>query len=284
MEKRETILNELREISPVVAAIAPLNVFSVPEGYFETLPEIISGRLEMPEGSALLERIGQQMPQYVPAGYFDTLADTILAQVHEQDMNAEAQRSMPQDVPAGYFDNLASGILSRIKSGEQSARDEISQLSPLLAAASRQMPNDVPVGYFEFFADSVNHQRSKKETKVVSIFQRKAWVRYAAAAVVTGVIAIGALMMNRNSHGDTESLSAAQVELEQKLSNVNDVAVEKLLATEESGAEEINTGDADAVLLAASLSSDKLEDVLKQLPDDAIQKYVDDQISVKGNN
>ncbi len=43
MERSVDILNELNEISPLVAGIGRANVFIVPEGYFEAVPAYCTG-------------------------------------------------------------------------------------------------------------------------------------------------------------------------------------------------------------------------------------------------
>ena len=96
---------------------------------------------------------------------------------------------MPQDVPAGYFENLADDILSKINTKqEQSAIDELNELSPVLARISKANVYEVPVGYFDGVAATVATQTTAS-TKVVSIFSRKLLIRYAAAAVVFTMIA-----------------------------------------------------------------------------------------------
>jgi hypothetical protein len=98
---------------------------------------------------------------------------------------------MPQDVPQGYFDTLSDNILSKIKAQQniQTATEELSELSPLLAGLSKANLYEVPVGYFENLSAGITEKTT--ETKVVSMFSRKVWIRYAAAAVLFGMIAFG---------------------------------------------------------------------------------------------
>lgn len=157
-------MNELEQISEVVAKINPVVPYQVPEVYFETLSSVIMARIAAggQEENSLLQVAGKQMPQDVPAGYFDTLSDSILAKVKAQ--------------------------------AEQTANEELAALSPLLAGIGKGNVYEVPVGYFDSVADTVNRQINE-ETKVVSIFSRKLLIRYAAAAVVFTMIAFGINMM-----------------------------------------------------------------------------------------
>ena len=51
MEEPNEILNELEFVSPALAAIKRVNVFSVPEGYFADLPGRISTSVFIDQGS-----------------------------------------------------------------------------------------------------------------------------------------------------------------------------------------------------------------------------------------
>jgi hypothetical protein len=128
----------------------------------------------------------------------------------------------PYTVPEGYFEGLADSILAKVK-GNQSVSEEIAELSPLLASISRsmpygvpdnyfeqnienpptvtneeslilsfiskEMPYKVPVGYFANFPETVLEKLTQPKARVISIIRRK-WMRMAAAAVVTGFLAL----------------------------------------------------------------------------------------------
>src|SRR5678815_3346021 len=77
MYQQDHILNELQLLSPTLADIPRVNVFKVPEGYFDLL------------SSQLLLQIHKEDPDTVkplqgvtvPDGYFENLADTIMARI-----------------------------------------------------------------------------------------------------------------------------------------------------------------------------------------------------------
>lgn len=162
MTKNTDILNELMQISLLVAGISRQMPYSLPNGYFETLNGVITAR--------------------IAAGGNE-----------ENSLLSAAGKPVLQDVPAGYFDSLAGSILEKLKgAGTESVTDELKNLSPVLADMSRENMYHVPAGYFEKLPASITGSVSEKaEAKVVSIFSRKLWVRYAAAAVVFGMIAFG---------------------------------------------------------------------------------------------
>jgi hypothetical protein len=109
MSEREIILNELNEISPVVAQVPRVNVFSVDEGYFSGVEEELKARIA---------------------------ADSFYA----------SQNAFT--VPEGYFDNLAASVLQKIK-GEEQPASEIAALSPVIAGIGNNNIFTVPEGYFE---------------------------------------------------------------------------------------------------------------------------------------
>jgi len=180
MTRNKDILNELEQISEVVAKINPVVPYQVPEVYFETLSSVIMARIAAggQEENSLLQVAGKQMPQDIPVGYFDSLSDSILAKIKAQPL--------------------------------QTASEELASLSPLLAGISKNNVYEVPAGYFDSFAHAVTTQ-VKEQTKVVSIFSRKLLIRYAAAAVVFTMIAFGINMVLKQSF-DTTPFDMANVD------------------------------------------------------------------------
>lgn len=160
MKRSTDILKELEQISPAVAQISEETPYQVPVGYFDSLDTVIMARIAAGgiEENSLLQVAGKQMPQDVPQGYFDTLSDNILSKI-------KAQQSI------------------------QTATEELRELSPLLAGLSKVNLYEVPAGYFENLSAGITEKTT--ETKVVSMFSRKVWIRYAAAAVLFGMIAFG---------------------------------------------------------------------------------------------
>jgi hypothetical protein len=137
-------------ISPAVAAIERVNVFTVPEGYFIGLDEKI--------------------------------ATTVFLQ---QDKKAAFQK-----VPEGYFDSLSDKILSKIKTREESPTEEIRSISPALHYLKDENVFDIPEGYFDDLSSRILNKIKESNTKVVSINSSRNWWKYAAAAAVAGIITI----------------------------------------------------------------------------------------------
>ena len=182
MNKSEEILKELEGISPLLAEMEKVNVFHVPEGYFIDLDVRIAAYAVLNDTS-VTHNISKRNLQKVPDGYFDTLSDSILNKI---------KMAYPE-----------------------SAADELQKLSPTLFSLKDVNVFSVPDGYFESFESEISEKINKKEpAKVVSINKRSSWLKYAAAAVVTGAIAFSSLELFKSTHNEdngTENPSAVGV-------------------------------------------------------------------------
>jgi hypothetical protein len=117
MKPGADILQELQELNSLLTGMDRVNVFTVPEGYFETLSAIILFNNKVDLGQA------------VPQGYFDQLADNILNKIktlQSTETSADELRQLSPmlysiqdsnvfEVPAGYFDSVSDAVNARIK-------------------------------------------------------------------------------------------------------------------------------------------------------------------------
>ncbi len=119
MENRNDILNELREISPILAATEKVNVYTVPAGYFNDLAGTILPLIKE-ENSPFLSDINKKTG-HVPQGYFDTLADSILRKIKAQENEAyypvldTVSKQNVYTVPDGYFETLSEVVAAKVK-------------------------------------------------------------------------------------------------------------------------------------------------------------------------
>ena len=218
MKNSPEILNELMAISPLIAGMEKVNVFTVPEGYFNELHSRITNYAIL-NNSSPVENINKRNLQEVPAGYFDSLSDSILAKVkaaYPEGAGEEISKLSPLlynlkqgnvfTVPEGYFHNLSDSILANVKAtNAENAEQEIKNLSPMLSGLKGENVFSVPEGYFESFAENVTKKLKPSPAKVVSIKKRTSWLKYAAAAVVTGAFAVTSLQVFRGSSHNSES-------------------------------------------------------------------------------
>ena len=147
---------------------------------------------------------------------------------------------------------------------------ELNELGSTLAGINTQNVYTVPDGYFENFKSET--EQKKPGAKVISIASRK-WYRYAAAAVVTGVIAVTSLIVYKNNHKDAAGKTIAKFEKEVK--KIEDVKkTDSLIELIDAGLNEralasnhtaVKTDDVQKLL--QDVSTDELKDFNEQSKD-----------------
>jgi len=144
----------------------------------------------------------------------------------------------------------------------QTSREELESVSPLLNTISKRPVYSVPIGYFENFKPGVE---GKKDPKVVLITGRK-WLRYAAAAIIAGVILMAGLIAFNNNNKDSGDKTLAKFEKEVK--KINDVkSTDTLIDFMDAGLNERE--------LASNQKSIKTDDVQQLLKDISIDELKD---------
>lgn len=279
--------------------------YQVPQGYFEGLAGQILNKVKAlePEAGETLPGFGRlESPYQTPSSYFDTLAHDILNRVKL----AEAEEPIPffgrlgtplEAPPQGYFNRLGADIMGRINGEQEDAAAETARLSPLLAGISRQMPYPLPAGYFDqLTAAAAQKAMGQKAGVVVMASRRAGWVRYAAAAALVGLIALSAILFFRGGRKPLEQQDLPG--LANNLPSQPDSAVkpnrqppvvadkEKADLAEVSDTEVfdmLQDYSADDKYLEASrdlasLTSKDLPDLLKNIPDEEIIKYLDENL------
>jgi hypothetical protein len=164
MENKDLISQELRELGSSLTGRTGVNLYQVPEGYFEMLPTWTLSRIKA---------LGAQ----------NSVEETFLL----SSVVGGLPKKIPYVLPAGYFENLLANIIEKIRASELPAHEEIASLSPLLSGLKNRSTYAVPDGYF------ASLERKKEETKVISILHRP-WFRAAAAAVVAGIFILAGFL------------------------------------------------------------------------------------------
>lgn len=236
MQSTNNILNELRELSPLLAGMEKVNVFTVPEGYFESLAEDIVAGLNIEKEPA-----------------FNTI-------------NPEKTA----DVPAGYFEGLADTILARIKN--ENAADELRTLSPMLCSIQNENVFEAPQGYFESLSDEVMLKVKPGQAKVVTMKRRTSTIfKYAVAAVFTGVMALGVFKFtappSKTGLPDYVTAGLKIENIDQELAKISDDEIVKYL--------EASGSDVNAAIVANSVDDNQLPSEEDYLMDEkALEKYL----------
>ncbi len=166
MRNSEEILKELTAISPLLASLEKVNVFRVPDGYFDGLELSVADYVLAHDASSVIN-LEKSNVQEVPGGYFEGLSDSILAKVratYPADFQKEHEEIPPVlrglkninpfAVPGNYFETLSEIILAKAKSNKN-AEEEIQEISPLLQRLRNKNVFLVPANYFETLNDSI---------------------------------------------------------------------------------------------------------------------------------
>jgi uncharacterized protein YaiE (UPF0345 family) len=250
MDFSNEILNELRAISPLLAGIQKTNVFSVPEGYFNMLPDNIFDR--------------------VNTNYL--FAD-------------KQQKKTDLTIPNGYFENLSSSILHKIKSLEDDYADEIKDLSPLLSSLKNQNVFNVPSEYFENLPRIILDKAVTKQAKVITLKKRKFVWKYAVAAAMTGVIGISSLLVyNKGERYEYQAGETYKVALQYKNEQQINDGISKLSDNEIIKYLEKNTTDADNEALNTNIEEKELPAQKDYLLDEKTLDIYLDKIGAKNTN
>jgi len=144
---------------------------------------------ELREISIVIASIKKTNVFKVPDNYFEGLAEKISIRTF---LNKEEKGpAQTFKVPEGYFESLSYQILSKIKEEESDTSEEFAVLSSL----KDKNVFTVPEGYFEDLSENILSKVNQPEAKVIPISRAKSWWKYAAAAVVTGAIAVSSLQI-----------------------------------------------------------------------------------------
>ncbi len=98
---------EWEKEAPVLAHLTRTAPFTVPEGYFETLPAQISSAIQ-------LDQLPSMSGFSVPEDYFAHLSDRIEAHVSLEKIRLLANETPAFDTPSNYFETLSSRIMERV--------------------------------------------------------------------------------------------------------------------------------------------------------------------------
>lgn len=295
MKLEDDILNELQSLSPLLAGLQKTTVFFVPEGYFETLSSTVLICVKEEVGT-----LNNIKAEDIPEGYFENLSSSILNKIKAQEKYAETeelaqlsksvQGIQPKklfEVPDSYFENLSTSILDKIKTGaNNTVEDEKEELSPLLQSLRHVNVYEVPEGYFNTVQQNVFgavKATTATTAKVVSIFKRRFILKFAAAAVITGAMALGVYKYTNKPVVNTMAPEVSFVKLDssiEKGKNMNELqfneALNNLTKEDITSYLEKNGSDEDMSLLTNNVEVNDLpgkDDYL--LDEKTLENYLD---------
>lgn len=192
---------------------------------------------------------------------------------------------VPYAVPAGYFEDFTEILMSRIRfeaidfegsAGDISSKDEISEISPLLASLKSSNPYHVPTGYFESLSAKIpltENSPSKlvalpgsNKTRKISMPMRI--VRYAAAACIVGLI--GIVSFNITQHLKIDPVTSLNGVSDQDMANFLDAADVHWTPDNSPSTETVSTdfNDNEIHELLSGVPDAELEDYSLALPEE----------------
>lgn len=244
MAQNQNILQELNELNSSLAKRAPQNPYSVPVDYFDGLAEQVLNRIRAIESISAKDEIRFLSP-----------------------LLSSVSRETPYDVPPDYFKDLEERLMITVRESNdyQTVKEELASLSPLLNSLKKQIPYSVPDGYFE----SLGAKPVKQGTKIISITHRR-WFRYAAAAVVTGVIVLTGFILTGNKKQSDEKIFA---QVKNDVMKMDETQKDNLIDFIDAGMNgketaEVNTDKSKEIKnLLQDISDEELKDFQEQTED-----------------
>jgi hypothetical protein len=299
METTSDILNELAALSPLIAALDKVNVYTVPQGYFDSVcPTVLAC---LPENLVLPPITADGKNPAVPEGYFNQLASSILDKIKADQTAKEEiaglspllsglQQKQVFELPMGYFTQLSDDIIDSIQNASSS--DELKKISPVLHGIQKINLFEVPTGYFEGLSNSILQKaKTSSAARAMGSPVRTLFFRYAAAAVITGIIALGAFQyLGQPTPTSTSNNTLAVLdESVEKGKTMNDSqfkeALEKLSPADIAKYLE-NEGDmADVAVLRNNIDENKLPSQDDYLLDETtLDNFIKEMNTTQTNN
>jgi hypothetical protein len=261
MNRKIDILQELETISPVLAAQGNNNVFTIPEGYFETVAVTVLASVKNDMAAA-----GE-----APDGYFESLSNSILSKIEGTAANelqqlspllAAIKKTNPFEVPENYFE----------QAGEEMAAQVMEEKTPaVLENVSKQHPFDIVAGYFDQLPQTVlNKVKEQGGAKVVAMPKRSNAIwKYAAAAVFTGVMIFGVTKYTGTNQPGDIPVALSESRFNETLENLAEEDIIKYL--EKNGTQE------DVAALTSGIDEADLPDQEEYFTDEAtLDKFLED--------
>lgn len=247
MTPNNNIAQELRDLGSSLAGLSAQNTYSVPGGYFDRLAQQVLSRIRAMEADTAAEELGHLSP--------------LLSQL---------PKTMPYTVPAGYFESIEPTLVSVAMYGEQDAKEELENISPLLSSLKKEMPYSIPAGYFDTLSAPV--AASQSTAKVVSMGGNRKWFRYAAAAVVTGMIAIlGFLYLSNDNSESTTGTSMARIQKStlKEIKKTSDTELNEFVKQfDDAGLRTDETASTD--------TNKEVKDLLKDIPENELKQFLNE--------
>jgi len=251
MTNRINIMNELGDLESSLSNHTPQNIYEVPHGYFEGFATHLLSKIKAIEAKDASEEIKILSP-----------------------LLAGIKRQNPYSVPVGYFNSLEQKMAESIQQHPdyQTAEEELSALSPLLDGLNKKTPYFIPKDYFENLDTEISKNVTKKTgAKIVSLTSRRLY-RYAAAAVITGIILLGGVLYfnKQNKLNNPVEAGKAWANVEKQVEKISDKELKDFVQL-------TNTNDltTQESTVNKSIASEDVNNLLKDISDKELQEFLD---------
>ncbi|MEO5681945.1 MAG: hypothetical protein ABIQ88_04845 [Chitinophagaceae bacterium] len=284
MENSNPILNELKALSPVVAAIGQQPTYIVPQGYFDGLAMQLMLRIAVEEktGTEPVIHISKENVYELPQDYFEGLAGTIMNRIKAEETKnpkeelellspllGQVGRKMPFATPDGYFNDIADNLIAGVKAIDF-VNEELENLSPTMNGLKNKQVYEVPAGYFETSANVfLEKAKQQQPAKLISMGADRKIMRYAAAAVIAGLVVLAGFMYSGNSKPQTGTSQVPE------LAKVTDQEMENFLNTNTAFVADTSTIVTTDAL--DEITEKDSKDLLANVSDEELQQYAADQ-------
>lgn len=255
-------------------------VYSVPSGYFEGFAEKLMGRIKAAEITGAAQTIKKDADKSRSA-----LEDPAISSLDEltilSPLLSRIDKKMPFGVPEGYFSSLPAVATATAKEGEY-------LLSPLMTGLKNKPTYQAPEGYFNTLTASILEKAQQKTgkqeeapvlqpaaAKIISFDRsrnlKRNWWKYAAAAVMTGLILTGGWLKLHNTP------SNPPVDIAKSLSNVSDSEIQNYLDNQNLPlSDELANSTA-----SLDISDNDIKSLLGDIPDGELKQYIDENGDAK---
>ncbi len=268
----------------MVAGIGRHLPYTVPDGYFDTLPvQMMLGiAIEEKAGEEPVLNINNQHGYEVPIGYFEGLASSILNRIKAGETpNAQEELALLSPVlggivkknpfasPDNYFANIPENIIAGL-SAVDFVNEELENLPAGIAGLRTKPVYEVPDGYFDAMP-GVLLAKAKQQgpAKIFNIGVSSKIARYAAAAIATGIVVLSVLLYPGKK-------PVAVTDIAKATATIPDGEIEKFLnnntvSLADTYADTISPMTPDE----PGVNADDTKDLLADISDEELQKYVD---------
>lgn len=288
MEKRNEILEELYEISRVVAAIGNIHPYHVLTSYFETLPGEVVNRLKATKQTALPFICSKQKnPFKIAPDYFENLSDHILNRIHalealspKEELEAlspllvQIDKTSPFTRPGGFFEELPSDVLAGVHAIDF-VNHKLETLPLVLSAVNKENVYKVPDSYFNNLPLQVLNKVNLQQSRLISSGFKRKLIRYAMAALITGLVAVGAWEFFQDTTTAANGNGVTGVNRISDMEKISDDEIVNYLNFNEDTPSESNSK------AISDFEEEEVKELLAELSDDELEKYLDQHVASK---